>query len=258
MRSECLLLWPVLITAAVFVASSDADQASFDCKMRQLAMDYARKIQPWLPDMKMQELADALNGAKEAQHCNVTVQNSTNRFPRPPAFPTSNADSAYYVDTNSGSDSNSGAQDSPFKTITKAVTAARTSGVRMIILRKGTFYLADTIMLNEKDSGLTIQNYPNEEVVISGGTIIKPIWQAADVSESRATNIYKADLSSQVDSVMGLRVDGARAIRARYPNANPETDGFASSLKAKKWLPPTPSGPVIEENPDNPSRSSSL
>ena len=41
--------------------------------MRQLAMDYAQKIQPFRSKMHFQELADALNGAPEARNCNVTV-----------------------------------------------------------------------------------------------------------------------------------------------------------------------------------------
>lgn len=59
---------------------------------------------------------------------------------------------------------------------------------------------------------------------------------------------------------MGLRVNGVRAIRARYPNANPEVDGFASSLRAKQWLPlpsSLPPSPEVEENPDKPFRNSS-
>ena len=42
-----------------------ADQSTFDCKMRELALECAHKIQPWLSDLKFQEIADALNGAKK-------------------------------------------------------------------------------------------------------------------------------------------------------------------------------------------------
>ena len=38
-------------------------------------------------------------------------------------------------------------------------------------------------------------------------------------------------------NVKGLRVNGKRAIRARYPNADPEF-GFQSELKANGYLPP--------------------
>lgn len=241
-----------------------ADMNSFDCKMRQMAVDFARKIQPWLPDTKYQELADALNGAQEAKNCNVSARvpaGASLAGPSPPSFPPPKDTAAtYYVDANKGSDAhNSGSEDSPFQTISKAVTTARSSGSAsaVIMLRAGTFYLTETLELTDKDSGLTIQNYPKEEVVISGGQIIMPNWQEFNTDNSM--NIYKADLSSaKLDSIMGLRVNGSRAIRARFPNANPEIDGFGSSLKAKKWLPPSvPPKPEKEENPDTPFRNSS-
>jgi hypothetical protein len=228
--------------------------------MREVAMDYARKIQPWLSQTKLQELADALNGAKEAQKCNVSLKISAKSFHQgTPSFPIPRAATTYYVDATKGSDSNPGSMSSPFQSISKAIMTVRSAGNSdntVIMLRAGTFYLTDTIMLDEKLNGLTIQNYPSEEAVVSGGKVIKPSWKVFDTSNSM--NIYKADLSQEgLDNVMGFRVDGVRAIRARYPNANPEIDGFASSLKAKKWLPPKPSPPLVEENPDTPLRDSS-
>ena len=243
----------------LILGSCLADKSTFDCKMRQLAMDYARKIQPWLSSDKYQEIADALNGAEEAQHCNVS---SGVNFPiyKSPAFSVpSEASTTYYVDAIKGSDSNSGTEASPFQTIPKAIMAARSSGPgAVIVLRSGTFYLTDTIMLGANDSGLTIQNYANEDVVISGGKVIKPSWE--EVNTQNSMNIYKADLSSQGigSTMLGFRVNGTRATRARYPNADPETQGFASSLKAKKWLPQAaPISPAVEEFPDTPLRNSS-
>lgn len=76
-----------------------------------------------------------------------------------------------------------------------------------------------------------------------------------------APNIWKAKVSSSVlqkQGILGLRVDGGRAIRARYPNANPEIDGFGSSLKAKSWGPQnTPKEPAVEINPPTPFRNTS-
>lgn len=228
----------LLLAALIGVGPCLADKSTFDCKMRQLAMDYAHKIQPWLSDMKFKEVADALNGAQEAQKCNVSLARPVPMLqPKPPSFPLPHT-ATFYVDANKGSDSNPGTIEAPFMTIPKAVMAARASDSgATIILRSGTFYLTDTIVLNNKDSGLTIQNYPNEGVTVSGGKVIKPTWEA--VNTANLMNIYKADLSSQgIDSMTGFRMDGMRATRARYPNANPEIQGFASSLKAKKWLPP--------------------
>jgi hypothetical protein len=60
-------------------------------------------------------------------------------------------------------------------------------------------------------------------------------------------NVYVADLSSWVPAganVYGLRENGNRMIRARYPNANPEF-GFGSTLHAVSWVPS-----VLPKNPD--------
>ena len=225
-------------------------------------MEFAQKIQPSLSKVKLQEIADALNGAEEAQNCSVTVPDVLEEDGRKaPTFslPNSEVSSSFYVDAKKGSDSNSGTMDSPFMTINKAVMAARDAGqYSTIILREGTFYLTETIKLTSKDKGLTIQNYPNEVAWISGGKVIMPKWEKYDVDSSKKTNIYKADLSSEsIDTIPGLRVNMKRAIRARYPNADPEL-GFGSSLSADKWLPPTlPSQPDTEINPDTPMRNSS-
>ena len=68
---------------------------------------------------------------------------------------------------------------------------------------------------------------------------------------SDGKNIYMADLSTEkFNEILGLRVNGKRAIRARYPNHYPEL-GFGSTLNAKSWLKPTlPSMPNKEINPD--------
>ena len=253
--------WLLFSLFLSLLASSQADQKSFDCPMRGLALEYARKIQPNLSTQKLQEIADALNGAKEAQNCNVSVKNLADSNSGRPTriYAAPSGASTFYVDSNGGSDSNSGTMNSPFKTIEKAITAARAAGQgSTIVLRKGTYYLTDTIALNTQDKGLTIQNYNDEEVWISGGKVIMPKWEKYDVDASKKTNIYKADLSSQgIDTVSGLRINTKRAIRARYPNADPEL-GFGSSLKAEKWLPPTlPSTPDTEINPDTPVRNSS-
>ena len=239
-----------------------ADQKSFDCKMRQLGMQFAQKIQPTLSKAKLQEIADALNGAEEAQNCSVSVPDVPEQIgKRAPSFPLPKIDasSSFYVDTNKGSDSNSGTVESPFQTINKAVMAARDAGeYSTIILREGTFYLNETIVLTTKNKGLTIQNYPNEVVWISGGRVITPKWEKYNVDSSKKTNIYKADLSSdKILTIPGFRVNTKRAIRARYPNADPEL-GFGSTLMAKKWLPVTlPTQPDIEIFLDSPVRKSS-
>lgn len=246
----------VLLLAAfvLFFRPLWCDQKTFDCKMRQLAMDFARKIQPMRTKEQFQQLADALNGAKEAQHCNVTIGDHKFGTSRVGTFALPQAGSMFYVDATAGSDSNSGTQAAPFKTVEKGVASAKKAGSgSTVILRKGVYYLDTTVALTSEDSsGITVQSFNGEEACISGGKLITPKWMPHNVS---GANIYVADLSQ--DNMLGLRVNGMRAIRARFPNADPEF-GFGSRQKAKSWIPPTlPSKPDKEVNPDMPFRNSS-
>ena len=69
-----------------------------------------------------------------------------------------------------------------------------------------------------------------------------------------STSIYTCHIDSSttnntkynITKIYGLRVNGQRGIRARYPNGNPETDGFGSELKPLSYLPSNlPSNPNI-------------
>ena len=107
-----------------------------------------------------------------------------------------------------------------------------------IVLRSGTHYLdGQPLLLNETHSGLTIQNYPNETAFVSGAVPLTNLaW------ETHHGSIFKAHLGAEYDSwlaqhqLLGLRVDGGRAIRARYPDADPE-QGFGPGLLPNSALP---------------------
>ncbi len=123
------------------------------------------------------------------------------------------------------------AQDGPLASLPAAVQAARQARQKIggapesitLLLRAGTYELNDPLILTPDDSGasakkpFTIANYPNERVVLSGGRRItgwKRVqgdgdkWQA-DVAAVRAGQWY----------FRSLFVNGARATRARTPNA---------------------------------------
>ena len=102
MTSFSCSVWLVTAIALTLAAQGSlADQKSFDCKMRQLGMQFAQKIQPSLSKTKLREIADALNGAQEAQNCNVSVpdipEEATKKAPYFP-HPKSDASSSFYVD----------------------------------------------------------------------------------------------------------------------------------------------------------------
>ena len=169
--------------------TSHADQDGFDCKMRQLAIEFAHKIQPFRTKDHFQQIVDALNGSPEAANCSLALplhlDETKSRFA---LFDSPAATAMYYVDATKGSDSNAGTMDKPFKSIAHAVQVSRSaSSPTTILLRAGTFYLNKTIELGPEDSGLTLQNYNGEEVWISGAKPIAPQWKAFNVSKKNTT-----------------------------------------------------------------------
>lgn len=166
-----------VVLSAVLVAS---DRNSFDCAMRNLAVEFAAAQNPSLSNAKMTQIADALNGSPEkAAGCVVTVPpalaSARAAVPRFGVFPLPTVGTAagtFYVDYVRGSDSNDGSQGAPFKTVAAAVAATRAGGGGgAIVLRGGTHYLAAQIDLTAADSGLAVSAYPGEEAWLSRGVV---------------------------------------------------------------------------------------
>ena len=70
---------PCSLVALSALAAAAADRASLDCPLRQLQLDYAQQLQPTRAAVVFQELADALNGAQEAQNCSVAPKVTATR-----------------------------------------------------------------------------------------------------------------------------------------------------------------------------------
>eukprot|EP01083_Nonionella_stella_P305540 1066275_1 len=141
---------------------------SFDCAVRRYAWEYGKQIQP--RHGHFVELFDALQLAA----CNVTRPSAKKRFP--PKYKTNTASSCtYYIDVNSGSDTNDGSLSSPFQSILKGIETTRSrrkttpNAACVLQLMEGTYYQSQTIELTSTDSSLTIQNYNGQKVTISGG-----------------------------------------------------------------------------------------
>ena len=111
--------------------------------------------------------------------------------------------------------------------------------------RAGTYYLAETLVLDRADSGLTIAAYNNEAVEVSGGVPLTGLkWTPTNASSP----IYTATVDPALlpHGIKALQLDGRRATLARYPNANPELDLFPTGYVTLKteWLPPKYKGEV--------------
>ncbi len=117
----------------------------------------------------------------------------------------------------SGNDANRGTQGKPFASITRALTEARkTRGSVMIHLLGGTYYLEHPVILTSGDSRqkgetLTIRNFENQKVVVSGGKPLNLKW------ETYRNGIWRAKVD-QVFVFDELIVNGKLQRMARYPN----------------------------------------
>jgi hypothetical protein len=128
-----------------------------------------------------------------------------------------------------GSDANQGTISAPFATLTHARDMACKLSDKEpieIILREGTYYLPEPLLLAPQHSGtekapVTWRAADGERVVLSGGVPITGTWAA-----SEQDGVWHVDLPSNLKNwnFRQLFVDGKRATRARFPNvseANP-------------------------------------
>ena len=221
---------------------------STDCAIRTLAWEYGQKLQPSRGGFRT--LYDALQlGA-----CNVTAPPPVELGDEwaPMADPIPDGQRVLFVDPAAASSADDGA-DGTYATLTSAVAASRSLPKPLTIaLRTGTHHLPHTVDLTAVDSGLTvstvtfasvlhlrllhcavlaslltlplklrqIRNAPGERAQVSGGRNLTTKWQPS----SRCKGCWEASLKGQVTNVPGLRRNGVREIRARFPNFDPELD----------------------------------
>jgi len=123
---------------------------------------------------------------------------------------------AFFV-SSKGSDTDRGTQAQPFASINRALAQARkTSGKIVVNLLEGTYYLKKPIVFTPEDSRkenetLTIRNFENQKITISGGVVLNLKWKAYK------GNIWQAKVEQ--DLIFDeLFVNGKLQRMARYPN----------------------------------------
>ena len=247
MMTKTLVIFIVLILPSL----GDVPQ-NFDCPMRQLLLEFALNIQPKISMDELQEIADALNGAPEAKNCSVSpnILRDKVKYEHRPVMKWNDNDMyshIIYVDDVNGNDGNDGNIDSPVKTLEYGIELSRRidvngNAMKSVILREGIYYLSDTLEFDWKDSNLLISNYDGERVVVSGGIKLNCTWKEYMKTKNNY-QIYSCDLKdSNINDIKGLRINGERGMRARYPNPtfpyNTESYpcGFCSSITTD-WVP---------------------
>eukprot|EP01084_Bolivina_argentea_P180090 311129_1 len=348
---SAVILFHVLITSCINAENIKYPE-TFDCPMRQLAIEYAQNIQPFLTQQQLQDIADALNGSPEAQNCNISALNlphvakSEHREAQTWNDLNFSFIPSIYVDYTFGDDNNKGTASEPLKTLHFAIELARklygNNIYKRIILRAGKHYITKTVNITPKDNNLLITNYNKESVELSAAVPLNCNWtlyesgwktlnnvdgiwgrpkgpeqnssdnqvvylgkfNSFDDCKNKVLSVYKqfgfgsftweddtsgvysnvcyGTIGTQysgnfqsgsftgvfvniyeckitddtIQTINSLRVNGKRAIRARYPNAIPETQGFSSELDAVSWFPSIlPANPDQNINPSTPVRN---
>ena len=221
-----------------------------DCLMRSFFIERALEVNPRLTDAQVSAMVDALGGGDPLMGAGCMVRAPAARPPVPtaPALTAAAAGTTttVFADAAHGSDaSGDGSLGAPFQSVGRAIAAVRAvgGGGGVVNLRGGgTFFLPATLTLTPADSGLSIQTYPADaELAWMSGSVPLTNLAWAPVNVSDGANVWRADLSAVpgLDNVTSLRLGGARLIRARYPNADPETGlPFAHhTTSADAWTP---------------------
>ena len=214
---------------------------SEDCAIRIAAFQHARVILPAHGDFH------SLFSALQLQLCDVPSPGRRESWV-PPSDSLPLDHHVFIVDPE-------GPKASVYATLMEAVKASRKlrkhqklpAGAPLTIaLRDGVYYLTETLRLEPEDSGLTIRNYPGETATISGGLPLADLaWersqrrcgsQSPSCWEARV-NMRHQDLAA---GFLGLRLNGERQVRARFPNAgsgNGVFDGESGWITSPtRWL----------------------
>ena len=126
------------------------------------------------------------------------------------------AQNQYYVAPN-GNDNHDGSFQKPFQTIERAQLEARKAqGETTIYLRKGIYRLERPLILTPEDGGkekpLSIRAFRNEQVTLSGGKVLHPVWKPYK------KGILTAVLQDDIRHPDMLLSNGNIRHMARYPN----------------------------------------
>ena len=119
------------------------------------------------------------------------------------------APAALYVSP-AGSDAAPGTISRPFATLGKAVESARARRIKRIVVGPGEYALAETIALDQRDSGLTIEAGGGSRPLVTGALAVLPsrIRQETDSEVSRRARLLDPSAKVFVVDAGSIGLDG--------------------------------------------------
>jgi hypothetical protein len=207
---------------------------SYDCEVRKHAWEFAKVTLPWRGSFKT--AFDALQ-LQKCDNINASVPATEDAYAAP-KFSTPTQSAVIYVDANA-SHGGDGSKSHPFFTLEAGTDAAAKVATQVTIVLRGGVYYTKGIVLSAAHSGLTIQNFEGEEATVSGAIPV-PVSKDKWSLHAASTNTWRLDLSAWQEmplETFGMRVGSdsvsalnastgvkgvKRAVRARFPNGDPE------------------------------------
>jgi len=244
---------PVVLALAVLgcVANAQLDD-DIDCNIRKLAITFAQTIQPFRTPAELKMVADSL-GAQEGP-CTTNTwpavaasHDVTKRSAAPHTYVLGHFETSLYVDYTKGDDSNQGTESTPLKTVAQAMRLVPgTPSPRVVVLRSGMHFVADTIKLTAEHSNTTITCYAGEEAVVSGALHLDSLsWEQVGPADQGV--ILRASIADAISKFKGRQsavdflelfyANTSRLVAARHPNGNPEKDNSNYGLAPTSTLP---------------------
>jgi hypothetical protein len=258
----------VLVTLPAFAAAGAVSQ-QLDCDLRGVLYERALALLP--ERAPLLAVWDALQLTAACGQPRPTPPPAAAQLVLPPQLDVSfdAARPTYYVDPVRGNDGGPGSEAQPFATVERAVRASRAGAgpAAAVLLLPGTHRLAGPIALSPSDSGISfagVGGTADAPVVVSGGVLLDAHLDWAPWNTTGGRHIYVSRLNLTAAGLdagagfAGLFVNDTRAVRARWPNGDPQRAIWpAGYAAAGGWAPPsTAFAPPAEIHVSDPNRGS--
>ena len=210
--------------------------ADFECSWRTAAMAHAKELQPFLTTVQQKTLFDALElGASGDDHKGHTHPSCK---ANPQTFEQLSWDPVVASPVQRQRAGELALHAATAEELIDAFAAAGVhAGPALITLEPGAVYrLNETLILGPEHSHTTMKpSTLGGAATISGSKLLSGLTWAAVALPKAPKGVFKAS-GVVMERGDALRVNGLRATRARFPNANPEFDQFPAGCESPNDL----------------------
>ena len=200
----------------------DGVPTDFECAWRTAAMAHAKELQPFLSTAQQRSLFDALELGVGGDDHKGHAHGPCKKAGGSPSFESLSWEPQLEAPSPRPAGELELHPATAEELLAAVDSAAGHDGPTLINLAPGTVYrLNATLVLGKEHSHTTFSSktLPGGAATISGSKLLEGLHWAPVAVKNVSKGVYKATVSG-VAKMDALRVNGQRATRARYPNAN--------------------------------------